>query len=268
MLDLEREGWLPVHEGEQQQGLHLAQEGVLEGVLEVLEVLEGVQEGMQGGLLEPRVPPSEGLFTGNSGVYWDYTDGIAGLWRSDFSSSDQLQYPDYSPNYQAPSGYPSYGDGNIQDIQSLYQGYYSDPLSTQTLYYDGKFGQEGIGHSSLGQTLEYEQNVENLMDNHFLGRPTSDANEDFGKPGPLIALLDMVAAALGSKPTRIGDFQERVADRRNANLTNVLHGKLPEMLVIGRASLSTVNTAKELLLRLLEWVAYILCDFFFQIFWT
>ena len=39
MLDLEREGWLPVHEGEQQQGLHLAQEGVLEGVLEVLEVL-------------------------------------------------------------------------------------------------------------------------------------------------------------------------------------------------------------------------------------
>ena len=52
ILDLEREGWLPVHEGVQHQGLHLAQEGVLEGVLEVLEVLEGVQEGMQGGLLE------------------------------------------------------------------------------------------------------------------------------------------------------------------------------------------------------------------------
>ena len=246
ILDLEREGWLPVHEGVQHQGLHLAQEGVLEGVLEVLEVLEGVQEGMQGGLLEqggqgrllePRVPPSEGLFTGNSGVNWDYTDGIAGVWHSDFSSSDQHEYPDYSPNYQAPSGYPSYGDGNIQDIQSLYQGYFSDPLSTQTLYHDGKFGDEGISHSSLGQTLEYEQNVENLMmDNNFLGRPTSDVSEDFGKPGPLIALLDMVAAALGSKPTRIGDFQERVADRRNANLTNVLHGKLPEMLVIGRSS--------------------------------
>ena len=214
MLDLEREGWLPVQEGVQHQGLHLAQEGVLEGVLEVLEVLEGVQEGM----LEPRVPPSEGLTTGNSGVYWDYTDGIASLWHSDYASSDQLEYPDYSPKYPAPSGYPSYGDANIQDIPSLYQGHYGDLPSSQTLYFDSKFGDE-----------------QNLVDNNLLGRPTSDANEAFEKPGPLIALLDMVAAALGSKPTRIGDFQEKIANRRVANLTNVLHGKLPEMLVIGRS---------------------------------
>jgi len=267
---LEREGWLPVHEGVQHQGLHLAQEGVLEGVLEVLEVLEGVQEEMQGGLFEPVVQSSEGVITRNSGVYWDYADGIAGLWHSDYVNSDQFEYPDYSPNYPALSGNPSFefGDGNIEDTASLYRGHYSDLPSAQTYAhtYDGKFGRhDGVGHSSLGQTSESDQQGEN----HLLGRqPSSEASEDFGKPGPLIALLDIVGAALGSKPTRIVDFQERFADRRTANVTNVLLGKLPEMLVIGRASLSTVNTAKELLLRLLEWVAYILCDFFFQIFWT
>jgi len=244
---LEQEGWLPVDEGVVgHQGLHLAQEGVLEGVLEVLEVLEGVQEGMQGGLLEARVQPTDG----NSGVYWDYTDGIAGLWHSDFTSSDQLDYPDYSPNYPSLTG-------NIQDTPSLYQGHYSDLPSAHASYHDRLFGHEGVGQSNLGQTLEKDQQGD-----------TGLSSEAFGKPGPLIALLDLVGAALGSKPTRITGFEERVGDRRRANVTSALLGKLPEMLVIGRASLSTVNMAKELLLRLLEWVAYILCDFFFQIFWT
>lgn len=252
---LEQEDWLPVHEGAVgHQGLHLAQEGVLEGVIEVLEVLEGVQEGMQGGLLEARVQPTDG----NSGVYWDYTDGTAGLWHSDFPSSDQLEYPDYSPNYPSLTGNPSYGDDNIQDTQA----HYSDLPSAHVSYYDRLFGQSNLGQSNLGQTLENDQQG----DNGLFGHRTS--SEAFVKPGPLIALLDLLGAALGSKPTRIIDLQERVADRRKANVTSALLGKLPEMLVIGRASLSTVNTAKELLLRLLEWVAYILCDFFFQIFWT
>ena len=226
---LEREGWLPVHEGVQHQGIHLAQEGVLEGVLEVLEVLEGVQEEMQEGLFEAGVQPSEGLSTRNSGVYWDYTDGIAGLWHSDYVNSDQLEYPDYSPNYPAQSGNPFFGNGNIEDTASLYPGL----PSAQTSYYAGKFGRhEGVGHSSVRQTLESDEEGENLLDNNILGlRPSS---ETFGKPGPLIALLDLVGAALGSKPIRIGDFQERVAHRRAANVTNVLLGKLPEMLVIGR----------------------------------
>ena len=231
---LEREGWLPAPEGVLgHQGLHLAQEGVLEGVLEVLEVLEGVQEGMQGGLLEARVQPTEGLFTDNSGVYWDYTDGIAGLWHSDFTSSDQLEYPDYHPNYPSLNGNPSYGDFNIHDTPSLYQGHYSDLPGAQASYYDGKFGHAVFGQSNLGQSLENDQQGDNDLLGH---RPSSEASEAFGKPGPLIALLDLVGAALGSKPTRIGDFEERVADRRTANLTNTLLGKLPEMLVIGRST--------------------------------
>ena len=210
---VEQEDWLPVHEGVVgHQGLHLAQEGVLEGVLEVLEVLEGVQEGMQEGLLEARVQPTDG----NSGVYWDYTDGIAGIWHNDFTSSDQLEYPDYSPNYQSLSGNPYYGDA--EDNPSLYQGHYSDLSSAS--YYDGKFG-----HGSLRQT----------SDSDLLG-PSSEGSEAFGKPGPLIALLDLVGAALGSEPTRITGLRERVADRRRANLTNTLLGKLPEMLVIGRST--------------------------------
>ena len=212
---LEQEGWLPVDEGVVgHQGLHLAQEGVLEGVLEVLEVLEGVQEGMQGGLLEARVQPTDG----NSGVYWDYTDGIAGLWHSDFTSSDQLDYPDYSPNYPSLTG-------NIQDTPSLYQGHYSDLPSAHASYHDRLFGHEGVGQSNLGQTLEKDQQGD-----------TGLSSEAFGKPGPLIALLDLVGAALGSKPTRITGFEERVGDRRRANVTSALLGKLPEMLVIGRSA--------------------------------
>ena len=219
---LEQEGWLPVHEGALgHQGLHLAQEGVLEGVIEVLEVLEGVQEGMQGGLLEARVQPTDG----NSGVYLDYTDNIAGLWHSDFTSSDRLEY---SPNYPSLTGKLSYGDDNIQDTPSLYPAHYSDLPSAHASYYDRLFGHEGIGQSNLGQTLENDQQRDNGLFGH---RPSSEA---FGKPGPLIVLLDLVGAALGSKPTRIIDFQERVADRRKANVTSTLLGKLPEMLIIGR----------------------------------
>ena len=217
---LEREGWLPVHEGVGHQGLNLAQEGVLEGVLEVLEVLEGVQEGVQGGLLEPS--------DSNTGVYWDYTDGIAGLWHSDFTSSDQLEYPDYTPNYPSLSGNPSYSDANIQDTPSLYPSHYSDLPATHASYYEGK-----LSPGSFGQILE-----NNLQENNDLlrHRPSSEASETFGKPGPLIALLDLVGAALGSKPVRNFDLQERIADRRTANVTSTLLGKLPEMLLIGRST--------------------------------
>ena len=197
---LEREGWLPVHEGLEYQGLHLGQEGVLEGVLEVLEVLDGVQEE----LLEP--------IGSNSGVYWDYTDSIAGLWHS-AGGSDQLDYPDY----QVQSGDPAYGDGNIQDVSSLYQSHYSDPAIAKFV-------------DSLGQSWENDRQPDNLWENVIFGRPS----EAFEKAGVLTVWLDKVAEAFGSKPASGVNFQERVAERRTANLTNILHGKLPKMLVIGR----------------------------------
>ena len=60
------------------------------------------------------------------------------------------------------------------------------------------------------------------------------ALEAFEKAGVLTVWLDMLAEAFGSKPASGVNFQERVAERRTANLTNILHGKLPKMLVIGR----------------------------------
>ena len=187
---LERERWLPVHEGLEHQGLHLGQEGVLDGVQEEL--------------LEP--------IGSNSGVYWDYTDSIAGLWHS-AGGSDQLDYPDY----QVQSGDPAYGDGNIQDVSSLYQSHYSDPAIAKFV-------------DSLGQSWENDRQPDNLWENVIFGQPS----EAFEKAGVLTVWLDMLAEAFGSKPASGVNFQERVAERRTANLTNILHGKLPKMLVIGR----------------------------------
>ena len=131
---LQREGWLPVHEQgvPQQQRLNLAhegrldlaQEGVLEGVLEVLEVLEGVQEGVQERLLVPDIHARVDQYDGNSGgVYWDYDEGLAGLWHSDNTRSEYLEYPDYPTYYSPPSGYPSFSDDKNQDIPQQYQGH-------------------------------------------------------------------------------------------------------------------------------------------------
>ena len=40
-----------------------------------------------------------------------------------------------------------------------------------------------------------------------------------------------------------------------------------QVIILDRATLDGVATSKELLLRVLEWFAWILCDLLFQAFW-
>ena len=218
------------HEGR----LDLAQEGVLEGVLEVLEVLEGVQEGVQERLLVPDIQARVDQYDGNSGgVYWDYDEGIAGLWHSDNTRSEYLEYPDYPSYYSPPSGYPSFSDDNNQDIPQQYQGYDSSGVTNvdNSLSSDSK---SWINQNVGG--LERHQPGDHYLASGSFGEPTEVAE----KPGPLIALLDHLAAALGSEPPQYEypdqriENQVRVANRRAGTLTNILQAKLGETIVIGR----------------------------------
>ena len=227
------------HEGR----LDLAQEGVLEGVLEVLEVLEGVQEG----LLVPDIQARVDRYDGNSGVvYWDYDEGIAGLWHSDNTRSEYLEYPDYPTYYSPPSGYPSFSDDNIPQ---QYQGYYSSGVTNvdNSLSSDSK---SWINQNVYG--LERHQPGDHYLASGSFGEPTEVAE----KPGPLIALLDHLAAALGSKPPQYEypdheriENQVRVANRRAGTLTNILQAKLGETIVIGR--LVYLNPEKRDLISLI-----------------
>ena len=133
---------------------------------------------------------------------------------------------------------------------------------------------ESVKDSSLSSPSPPQHPVDGSLSDHVAPAETVPYVRKTLRPGVLTSLLDRLASALGKSQAggwrRGGEQREQPQEwgqRRVAASLLRGAGVPAQVTILGRATLDTAASAKELLLRLLEWAAFVVCDLIFQVYW-